>query len=377
MPRQIRIAATQMDVSPASTEERLRRAELLVQQSAEGGAQLVVLPELFNVGYVYDDANYRKAEFPDGLTVPWLKRAAAQYGVHICGTLLLVDGDHVYNAAVMAAPDGRTWRYDKQYPWGWERAYYREGHNITIADTDLGKLGMMICWDYAHPELWQRYAGKVDAMVVMSCPPRATAMRLRLPDGRLEPFSDERDYFTGSDSPFGADMNEQSAWLGVPLVNSTGAGTLVTAVPSPYLSMLGGLARNPELLSYLPQAPDVRLETDFYPQAKVVDANGNLVSRAMGEGDAFVLGDVLLPDQTPQPVGAQPRSRMKPLAYLYSDVLLPAFTIPNYRAGYRRRFGDQFAPHDPSTLRWAAIVLAALLIGFIFGRSGTRGGARS
>lgn len=377
MPRQIRIAATQMDAAPASTDERLRRAESLVRQAAEGGAQLVVLPELFNTGYIYDEANYQKAEFFDGPTVSWLKRTAAQYRVHISGTLLLVDGDHVYNSAVLAAPDGRTWRYDKLYPWGWERAYYRDGHNITVADTDLGKLGMMICWDYAHPELWRRYAGKVDAMVVMSCPPNVPGMRLLLPDGMRQPFSDERDFFDGSDSPFGADMNEQAEWLGVPLVNSTGAGSLITAVPSPYLSLLGGLARNPQLLAILPQAPDVRLETDFYPQAKVVDHHGQLVSRVDVEGDGFVIGEVSLADQTPQPVGIQPPSRMKPLAYLYSDVLLPAFTMPDYRAGYRRRFGDQFAPPDPSTLRWMVIFVAALVVGFILGRFGSRGDSHS
>ncbi len=112
MSRKFKAAAVQMDATPAPTEDRLHRAEQLVNQAAQQGAQLVALTELFNTGYEYSDDLYLRAERMDGITVTWMKRAASQHGVHLAATLLIVDGDHVYNRAVLVAPDGRMWTYE-------------------------------------------------------------------------------------------------------------------------------------------------------------------------------------------------------------------------------------------------------------------------
>ncbi len=372
MPRQLVAAAVQMDAAPAPTNERLARAEALVAASTGGGAQLVVLPELFNTGYTYSDANYTRAETITGATAMWMKQAAAQHGVHIAGTLLLRDGDHVYNSALLVAPDGRVWRYDKNFPWGWERAYYRDGQGITVADTDLGKLGLMICWDYAHPELWQRYAGQVDALVMMSCPPDVTTMNIVQPDGSIFMTSERSLYYTGSDQPFGEDLNQQARWLGVPLINSTGAGRLLTAIPSPYLSMLGALLNRPDLMARLGEAPTLKIDTGYVPEAKVVDANGQVVNRVTADGDGYVLGPLTLADHAPQPTVEQPEIPMTPLSYFYSDVALPLITIPLYRQGYRRQFGPRFAPVDQSTKVWGVATVIAFAVGYMLGRFSRR-----
>jgi len=88
MARQLKIAAIQMDANPAPTGERLERAERLVIAAAQSGAQLVVLPELFNTGYAYAESNYRRAELPDGPTVTWLREMAARLNVHLAGSLM-------------------------------------------------------------------------------------------------------------------------------------------------------------------------------------------------------------------------------------------------------------------------------------------------
>ena len=153
MPRTIKVAAIQMSAEPGPVTERLARAEVLITRAAKAGAQLAVLPEIFNTGYVYSDANYSRAEPPDGLTVRWLKDVARRHNIHVAGSLLLLGEEDIYNAMLLVAPDGRVWRYDKNYPFMWERIYFHEGSSITVADTSLGQLGMMVCWDIAHPDV--------------------------------------------------------------------------------------------------------------------------------------------------------------------------------------------------------------------------------
>jgi predicted amidohydrolase len=42
-----------------------------------------------------------------------MKAQAAQHNIHLVGTLLLLDETDIYNTALLVAPDGRTWRYEK------------------------------------------------------------------------------------------------------------------------------------------------------------------------------------------------------------------------------------------------------------------------
>jgi N-carbamoylputrescine amidase len=160
MGRKLKVAVVQMDAVPVSVSKRLSRATNLITEAVNGGAQLVVLPEMFNTGYEFHERNYTLAEPMDGETVTWMKSQATQHNIHLAGTLLLLDKTDIYNAGLLVAPDGRTWRHDKINITLWERAYFREGGHITIADTDLGKLGLMICSDVLCPDLWVQYAGK-------------------------------------------------------------------------------------------------------------------------------------------------------------------------------------------------------------------------
>lgn len=370
--RKIKIAAVQMDATPEDLSIRLERAAGLIAEAASSGAQLVVLPELFNTGYGYSDDNYSRAETLDGPTATWMKATAAEQQVHLAGTFLLQDGADVYNTALLIAPDGRTWRYDKTYPWAWERAYFREGKGATtVADTDLGKLGLMICWDYAHPELWEQYAGRVDAIVMMSCPARVTELKLLFQPDESFAMGQSASY-KGPDEPFGGDLDAQAAWLGVPLVNTTGAGHFSSTIPAPYLSLLSASVTQRSLLSKLPEAKNAKIEADYYLQTKVVNADGTVAARVQTDGDGFVLAEVELANETPQPRSRRSSRAFGPLAYIFSDMLVPALTTTAYRQGYRKALGGHMAPVDRVSQQRRGMVAALFAAGYMFGRMARR-----
>jgi N-carbamoylputrescine amidase len=366
MPRTLHVAAVQMEAVAAPTTERLSRAANLVRQAAQAGAQLVLLPELFNTGYVYSDDNHPRAERLDGPTATWMRDTAAQLGVHLGGSLMLLDGAEVYNALLLFAPDGRMWRYNKNYPWGWERGYFREKKGIAIARTDLGDLGMLICWDTAHPNLWRQYAGQVDLLLISSCPPDVSNPTFRFPSGAAFTFQDMgvlmQDMKGQAERLFGDMVNQQTAWLGVPAVCTSASGCVETRVPNPVLSWLGyslaGLS--PRMLAALPAARHMTLTCDMTPGTKILAGDGRILAELNQEqGETVVTAAVTLTDHKIRPQGAQPPALVAPLSYLASDVLLPALSIPTYRAGLRRAWGGHMAPLDSAT-RQGFMVLGGL-----------------
>jgi len=381
MSRIINVAAIQMDVAPAPTSQRLARAGRLIDQAAQAGADLVVLPEVFNTGYAYTDENYCRAETLTGLTVTWMKDTAARLNIHLAGTLLLLDNVEVYNALLLVAPDGRIWRYDKTYPWGWERAYFRDSNRVTVARTDLGDVGMLICWDVAHPGLWRQYAGRVDMMLVCSSPPDLSNPTYYFPEGERVTLDDMGPLMARLKDVghriWGTMFDQQTAWLGVPAVNTVAVGTFKSALPNPVGTLLSFLPLAPWLAKYLPQAHKLHVTSSMLEGCKVVDANGQaLAALSQEQGESFALAEVILADEKPHPQGLQPAAPIPWLTYLASDVLLPLITLPAYRKGLRRAWGKDMAPPDALTRRWMPLLGAALalsaglgvLIGALWGR---------
>jgi len=281
MPKDLTLAAIQMDVNPAPRPERLGRAGLILEQAAAAGARLAVLPELFNTGYAYVDENYARAETMDGPTLGWLKATSARLDLHLAGSLLLRDGDEIYNALLLVAPDGRTWRYDKRYPWSWERAYFCPGQGATVAETNLGRIGLMICWDVAHRNLWREYAGRVQLMLVCSCPPDASNPTYAFTDGKTFSLEDAGPLMRGMRDTgrhvFGRMLDEQAAWLGVPAACSVGCGQFHSALPRSRALAALYLPVMPWIIRHLKALP-LRLSCPMIPGCKLVDGDGSVLA---------------------------------------------------------------------------------------------------
>ncbi len=330
-----RVAAAQMDATPAPRSQRLARAAHLVAQAAQDGARLVVLPELFNAGYTYDLAAFAQAEPVDGPTLAWLRDQAATWNLHVAGSWRVVTDGEVFNALFLAAPDGRVWRYDKRYPWAWERSAFRPGRGVTVAPMAAGAAGLLVCWDVAHRSLWRAYAGWVTLMIVATCPPAVDrpTFALRgggaLPPEAWGPLS--RLWQGAGEHLFAAAVARQAAWLGVPVVQSGCAGRVRTPIPRRALGMLRPL---PGPLGVLARDPQPELAVDTLPACRIVDAQGHTVAAAdPALGDAVVVAEVTVPAAPPQPPDPQPGLGVGWGVRLISDLFLPWMALPTYRQG--------------------------------------------
>ncbi|APG48482.1 carbon-nitrogen hydrolase family protein [Phaeobacter porticola] len=99
-------------------------------------------------------------------------RLAADYRVHILGASAPVFAGRLrpVNRAVLYAPNGKMGAQDKQIMTMFERAPWNitGGGPLTLFETDLGKIGILICYDSEFP-LLARALAEADILLVPSC----------------------------------------------------------------------------------------------------------------------------------------------------------------------------------------------------------------
>jgi hypothetical protein len=364
----ITAAAVRLSNNPAPLDQRLAAAEAQINRAADQGAQLIVLPEVFNTGYTYSPDNYSLAEPIDGPTVTWMKRLTAEGGIHLAGSLLLLGPEHITNSLLLVAPDGRIWRYDKNFPWTWERLYFREGTDITIAQTDIGTFGLMICIDVAPTHLFERYAGHVQALIISASPPRAHELMLSFPDGgRVTLGSLVRLSHEGREQAsqtFNEHVRNLTRWMGVPAVQAIPYGEFSSSIPIPWLSLGLLMAPKQSLWRYIPQGKKATITGCYFNDNQITDAEGNILSRYEENADGFALATLELPAiPPPAPTSEPPASPLIPPPDLFYELL-----IPFYRRGVRKAWGSRMAPVDRHTKMWLRWVMAAGIGGFVLAK---------
>jgi len=139
------------------------RAEELLAQAE--GADLIVLPELWPVGY-FDFAAYRKRAEPlFGETFGFITRAAQRLKAFILGgSFIETDGGGLYNTAILLDREGQLLgTYRKRHLLSYrsqEREILTPGRDSLVVSTEIGTLGVAICYDLRFPELFREMAAE-------------------------------------------------------------------------------------------------------------------------------------------------------------------------------------------------------------------------
>ena len=162
----MRAAAVQLN-STADKQRNLATADRLTRAAAADGAELVVLPEKFNVLGAERDL-LEGAEPLDGPTIGWARDAARELGVDlVAGSIAERREGHekLANTSVHVGPDGEiraVYRKIHMFDVVVGGIEYREssteepGDEIVVSETASGvPLGLTVCYDLRFPELYR------------------------------------------------------------------------------------------------------------------------------------------------------------------------------------------------------------------------------
>jgi predicted amidohydrolase len=119
-------------------------------------AELMVLPEFFATGYQFismDEVASLAEEIPGGETTEALVRLSNKHNLYIVGGLPEREGERFYNSAVIAGPEGFIGVYRKTHLFFEEKLWFTPGNTgFNVFHTDIGTIGIMICFDWYFPE---------------------------------------------------------------------------------------------------------------------------------------------------------------------------------------------------------------------------------
>lgn len=174
-----RVAAVQT-VSTPEPAQNMKVVARLVREAAQGGAQVVLLPEYWALLGHRDTDKLAHAEMPgQGPLQDFMAELASEHQIWLLGGTIPLASDvdgKVLNTLLAYAPDGRpAARYDKIHLFGFERGHESfdesrtivPGTEVVVLQTPFARIGLSVCYDLRFPELY-RAMGHCDLIVVPS-----------------------------------------------------------------------------------------------------------------------------------------------------------------------------------------------------------------
>lgn len=173
----LEVAVVQHDIvwEERSTNFALLSPRILV--ASEQGARLVVLTEMFSVGF--SPRTDAIAESPEGPSTMFLVEQASRHGIWILGSVCVTASrsERPRNVAVLASPDGSIYRYAKRHLF----SYSGEDERMAAGDATLTidiegiRTSIFVCYDLRFADDFWHLAPETDAYVVIANWPEARA----------------------------------------------------------------------------------------------------------------------------------------------------------------------------------------------------------
>jgi predicted amidohydrolase len=155
----VRIALVQIDCVTGDVQQNLEKIRIFVQEAAQQRADIICISELCLTGYnmfAIGRQYFDLAQPVPGPVCEELAEAAARARAYVIVGLPLrgeVPGI-IYNGGVVLSPEGEVvGRFGKTHPWSLEKLYFSPADWYSVVDTSAGRIGCMVCYDIAFPEV--------------------------------------------------------------------------------------------------------------------------------------------------------------------------------------------------------------------------------
>jgi len=179
----VRAAAIQQAAIPGKVETNLDRLEEAIA-SLPSDVSLAVAPELVTTGYDLELITRQGAVLAESATGPSVRRIvhmAHRYRMTIVAGFLESADGALFDSVVVAGPDGETATYRKTHLYPAEQPIFSAGSKLVTTDMNGLRLGMMICFEHAFPEIATTLAlDGAEIVVIPSAVPKGYEHLLKL-----------------------------------------------------------------------------------------------------------------------------------------------------------------------------------------------------
>ncbi|HIO85375.1 MAG TPA: hydratase [Candidatus Nitrosopelagicus sp.] len=139
--------------------DNLKKSIEMITEAASNGANLIVLPELCNSGYVFEtreEAFALSENIPSGESCKSWSNVCEKLGVHIVAGINERSGDLLYNSSVVLGPNGYVGTFRKVHLWNEENLFFEPGDlGFPVFKTPIGRISCHICYDSWFPESYR------------------------------------------------------------------------------------------------------------------------------------------------------------------------------------------------------------------------------
>lgn len=214
-------------------------------------------------GYFLTEEIWDCAEPWNGPTCAWLTALARRMGIYLGTSFLEAEGEDFYNTFALATPEGEiAGRVRKTPPASLEAYFYRSGNTQHVTETEIGRIGVGICYENL---LFERLNYLVQSSVDMVLQPAAAGRLKPMRAGDLELFDRMVDRWAP----------RYARVLGVPVVLADRAGQIQTPLPGGY----------------------GEFNSSFSGLSQIVDSDSSIKAK-LGEGEGVIVAEVCLdPDR--------------------------------------------------------------------------------